>query len=686
MRTNYICLLLFLLSCVPIRAQKSEQTDQWLFQARNLQASHPDSALKLFAVAERLAVDRGEASFLAEALKGQGVCYYFLRQYDSALFFYDQAMDVRMNRVFPFSDSINLDGIAALMNNKALALSEVGKQKQALILHKRSARIRSMINDKTGLANLAYNSIGMIYFLEGDYSTAVDYFFRKLKILFQIADVQGAAFTLDQIGAVYYEQGDFRGARKYYLGSLRLRVSTGDSSGVSASYNQLGLTEYALGRINEAKALFHKAIAIKSAVGDICGLASVYNNIGLAFQEEKQFDSALVYGEKAVFYARACGDMNREALALINTGVVYAELNRSQEAFRELKTAFEIADNYGFMNLKRDAAAQLAELYAESGHYIEAYQMKKTEGELNDSLSNKESLRRIAVAETRFRYETRLTTDSVRTAQVMAIREARQTERSRRQTMWLIIIIAFTLFAGLLAWLLFNRYRLSQKNKEHILRSQAAELKNALLRSQMNPHFIFNSMNSIQGFIASNDALSAGRYLSRFATLIRHILENSDRDLISLSEETEALKLYAELEKVRFSNRFCFSITVSDAIDPDETLVPPLILQPFVENAIIHGVLHLDQPGEIHLDVSASESFLVCIISDNGVGRARAAELKKRIPGKNRSMGIDVTLDRLFRMKNHAVRSEVLQTEDLFDAQGNVSGTKVTLKIPLIVE
>ena len=210
------------------------------------------------------------------------------------------------------------------------------------------------------------------------------------------------------------------------------------------------------------------------------------------------------------------------------------------------------------------------------------------------------------------------------------------------------------------------------------------EIEMQALRAQMNPHFIFNCLNSINRYIVKSDQATASLYLTRFARLIRLILDNSNNKNVILSHELEALKLYIEMEALRFDKKFEYIINVDESINPDNVEVPPLIIQPYVENAIWHGLLHKETPGCLCISVSMpEENMLECIIEDNGVGRQKAKDLKSKSATTRKSLGMKLTEDRLTLLNRYAELNASIDIIDLSNGNGEATGTRVILKIPV---
>ena len=216
--------------------------------------------------------------------------------------------------------------------------------------------------------------------------------------------------------------------------------------------------------------------------------------------------------------------------------------------------------------------------------------------------------------------------------------------------------------------------------------NRLTEEKLTALRSQMNPHFIFNCLNSIQQFILTGEVDNANKYLSRFSKLIRLVLQYSESNFISLEEEIDMLELYLSLEKTRFGNSFEYKILVDDDLDTDEIKIPNLMIQPFVENAIWHGLMHKE--GDRKIDISfrlENDDSIVCEVADNGIGRKRAAEIKERrsLEIKHQSKGMQLIKDKIDILKQQFKSDILVELSDVLNSAGDVCGTKVTIQLPL---
>jgi LytS/YehU family sensor histidine kinase len=232
--------------------------------------------------------------------------------------------------------------------------------------------------------------------------------------------------------------------------------------------------------------------------------------------------------------------------------------------------------------------------------------------------------------------------------------------------------------------LLFSRSKINAKRRISEMNHTIAEITQANLRQQMNPHFIFNTLNSIQYYMYQHDKLATNNYLTKFSSLMRKVLENSQHTSIPLRDELEALTLYLELELIRFKDKFDFEIKVDDEIDPLLYKVPTMLIQPYVENSISHGLMPSEGKGLVKIGLKLENQYISCTIEDNGIGRDAAQELKKNKEGNHNSLGTQIVTSRLDLV--NALYGTNLKTiyTDLKDINGGPEGTRVEIQIPII--
>jgi len=247
---------------------------------------------------------------------------------------------------------------------------------------------------------------------------------------------------------------------------------------------------------------------------------------------------------------------------------------------------------------------------------------------------------------------------------------------------WRFKLLFILVNLGFLIFLYLKRIEYI-KEKERVkaqLSEKLLDTEMRMLQSQMNSHFLFNTLNSIKIFIIKNEKRLAADYLSDFAQLIRNVLNNSKSQLITLESEISTLELYLKLEILRFEDKFDFSINIDDSIDIEETKVPPLLLQPFVENAIWHGLLHKDSKGEIDISIINQNGDLQYIVTDNGIGRQKAEEMKSKSALKEKTYGLRLSSERLGTLKKICDFNIAMKIIDLYNENKKPSGTKVIIR------
>lgn len=252
------------------------------------------------------------------------------------------------------------------------------------------------------------------------------------------------------------------------------------------------------------------------------------------------------------------------------------------------------------------------------------------------------------------------------------------------KTWWFITILV--LAASVLAFLFYS-YRIKQIRHEAVLRNDISWYRQQSLARQMDPHFVFNTLNSIQSYIIKNDRLSSSQYLTKFSRLMRLMLNNSQQIAVPLNDEVSALNIYLELESIRFQEKFEFYLNIDPVIEPEVCYIPAFLIQPFIENSIWHGIMGIDRPGYIHVDLKLNETGnqVICTVEDNGKGRAQSMAEKALNDKNHKSLGVSIVESRLSLLNSlYGIEMKIIYT-DLFDKQGNPAGTRVRINLPIIL-
>jgi LytS/YehU family sensor histidine kinase len=250
----------------------------------------------------------------------------------------------------------------------------------------------------------------------------------------------------------------------------------------------------------------------------------------------------------------------------------------------------------------------------------------------------------------------------------------------------ILLVAAFLLliFVVIIAFFIHKTSEAKKKRSEAALKQKIAEVQMQVLRAQMNPHFIFNSLNSIENFMMQNEKWLASDYLNKFTQLIRTILDSSFDKLIPVTRDMDALQLYIDLQQLRFNNKFTYQTSIDPQILAGDYKVPSLIIQPYVENAIEHGIAHSEKNNcRVSISVTLSESYLLYTVEDNGIGRQQAAAYNQQNKPNHKSVGLAITADRVHIFNGSEKDADDIVITDLYGPGNEPAGTSVQVKIKL---
>ena len=462
-------------------------------------------------------------------------------------------------------------------------------------------------------------------------------------------------------------------------------------NGFGWSWNQMEYAEL-LTYANEPDSALYYYNKFDSAKADIKDLRFFLISKGEYYLYLKQYNTALPYFAKGLFYHQQLNDRRQINRTLIDLAKTYEALHRNDSAIYYARQGLAMALQTKAKPLVRDGYEILYSVYDGLQQQDSAYVYYKTYIKQKEAVMNDQTRGKLAA----FDYEHKI--EILDKEKQLQRQQLVQTAQQRKLLLFGIAGIL------LLGFIVIRNFFLKRKNEtsrrrlaeqelllqrseaartETALQQKASELEMQALRAQMNPHFIFNSLNSINRFILQNDKLQASEYLTKFSKLVRLILQNSQSTLIPLESELEALELYLELEALRFNHHFGYKINVEDNLDASVVKVPPLIIQPYAENAIWHGFMHKEEKGYLEIEIVQQEEELLCKITDNGIGRKKAMELKSISAPAHKSMGMRITADRIAILQQKKQRDSYFSVNDLVLPDGSVAGTEVLLKIPL---
>ena len=509
-----------------------------------------------------------------------------------------------------------------------------------------------------------------VHFFFRNYLEAINEEFKFLYLAEELDHTYFKSLAYRSIAEISFDVGNFDESTIY------LKKANTFSTRLSDFYEEAKLKIYFaklfLARENLTKAnnTISEALATFKTFNDYRNLGTCTNVLGQIATQKSDYETAINYFNSAISYLGISGEKQELDLVFNNLGKLYlqkgdliqAELYLLKVVSQGSKSG-ELSQNYKLLSELYFKKNQLQLAYNYQNLYLSIleYNALSTEGskvlQLTESNLREERERLISYQK-----------ESIQAKEMITIKLTRQ-------------IFIIVVFAVLLLFLLFFLIFRSRQNK--LKQSQKeAELSQSLLRSQMNPHFIFNAMSGIQSYIYSHEPEKSSQFLVNFSRLIRLILENSSKEFIPLELELEIIEKYLTTQKMRFEDRFDFKLNIDELLVEKQVLIPPMITQPFIENAIEHGQLHTLIDGCINISITEENKMLQIIISDNGVGR-KGSKNTQKIKSHN-SMAIDITRERI-RIINQKYKTKgSLKIRDYDEL--NEIGTEVIIKIPLKFE
>lgn len=514
------------------------------------------------------------------------------------------------------------------------------------------------------------------YSIQGNFKVAISIGLEALKLQKSLKDTAGIGFSSYRLARANTMMGKLDNAIDYLKSGLKMFQSIADSPAISKGYEYLGIVQQEIGNTEEAILRYKQSISIAKKLKYFKQLAYTYHNLASLYHNELEQNDSFnkyillsvdTYKNKTITgtvpvmtkFALAVVLQNKheysKAIEIIKEGITESEAKKSVEV-----TAYgkEILPETYYLNEQYQEAADA---------YILHYAFQDSLDKINNAKD---------IAEIQEKYKNAENEVYLTTLKNENLEALNRIQNFRLIALFLSIVIALTGF-------LF--YRKQQKNiiRASQLKAKLEEVKLAALRSQMNPHFLFNCINMAQNFILEAKKRDAYEYLEKFAKLLRNVLDKSTNFYIPLDEEINQLKLYLELESIRFKNGFSYAFDIDPQLENGVYEIPGMVLQPFFENALIHGIYNLEKgEGTIEISFKKNETVLEVEIRDNGVGRKKAIAIKKQKQKRYQSIAIPNITERLSIMRENNLGVIEVEIHDLYN-DGIASGTLIQIQMPL---
>lgn len=549
------------------------------------------------------------------------------------------------------------------------------------------------VNWIKGMAN-ALNTKGVAYEYLGLPAEALKIHFQSLNMKAELNDTLGIVRSYINIGNSHSSMKNDTKALEMYNKALELGKRADLGLDLLPVFVNVGQTYVTLGQFDKAAGYFREAELLSQRFGDVTAFGEIFNNRGEMVHKKNELSKAFEYYSLAlqkdtelenwVIVTKAHTNMGRlyqdiaimepdssKSLIASLRGKRLQLLQKAKEEFlKAIEIGTSINDRMGIMN----GYQLLSENEAYSGNSKLAFEYFKKYTLYKDSIYNDENKNKFVGLEMKYLEDSKNKEISLLNKDKAL--QAAMLNQKNQLILFIIIGVAALAGIGIVLFWSYNKRRKAQ------FAQRVTEMENQVLRLQMNPHFIFNSLHAVNKYMLDNEKEKASDYLSCFSRLMRLTLENSRQQEVLLSEDLEALELYIELESLRFPDGFKYTIHVTPEVDTDNTLVPPMLLQPFVENAIIHGICD-KADGKIEISITLEEGQLKCTVTDNGRGFAQGLPNELPVSHNNHvSLGVKITRERLQLLER---QKKVPTSFTITGGSANTnrpSGVTVELKLP----
>jgi tetratricopeptide (TPR) repeat protein len=568
-------------------------------------------------------------------------------------------------------------GQAYALNQMGRRYRDISRFSQAIRLHQGALDAANQ-GDNLEFKVYSLNMLSVIHRRRDAIKSALDYNQEALALAETVKNPseglkRSINVSLNGIGNIYQTLEQYDLAIEQFRRSLELETELGNTLGRAINHQNIGECQEMQGKLEDALKSYRTSLAYNEEINSDMGKVICKNSIAHVYILQQKLDDALDILEPALHSSLELGDKYLTSGIYLNLGWANMLKENPVKAKDNLEKGLAIAEEYNLPTNISQANSYLSSLAEKQGDHKEALARYKLAQEFEEKTVNERNLRYVGDMISRYNIEKKNNEIAI----INKDYEIVKLKLRKNQTRLLIGGLALILLTGVF-YILYRQYQL--KNDKKLL-----TLEQAMLRSQMNPHFLFNSLNSIKLYIINNDKKNAVHYLNKFSKLVRKILEASSLKEIPLAEELETVELYMNIENIRFSNEINFKISIDDDIDIHTIKIPSLILQPFLENAIWHGLSSKEGEKNIDLHISkGNKNFIDINITDNGVGRDASEVIKESKVLKRKSVGIEITKERLANFARDYQNTFDVTIIDLFDKDKNATGTRVVLHLPTI--
>lgn len=534
----------------------------------------------------------------------------------------------------------------------------------------KSLNVAQLIGYKKGISS-SYSIIGSIYYRAGDLSKSLSYYTESLKLYEELNYTRGIIAGYSNLSNVWNKLEDYDKSIEYTKKAIIKQRIAMDSLGLVVLYHNLVDPYLKKNDIKNALKYENEALKICKLTNNTNGLAYSYFGISTIYSHQKKYDLALLMLDSTLVNAKKTGDYVLIATSYNAIAEIHFSQKKYNETLADLKEVTAILKNTDLPEVKIDYELLYKKLYDALDKPALAYSHYQSYITLKDKIKNSENIKEVTKKIILHEYEQNIKIQQAEQAQKDSDAALKAEKKNS-----IIVLLTATLFIILLITIILILFfaRKNLKNAE-----QTLLLEQKVLRTQMNPHFIFNSLAMIHSYVIRNKTDIAGDYIVKFSKLLRNVLDNSRNDFVYISAEIKTLKNYLDVQKLIKENTFSYTINIDDDILQNEIYIPPMLAQPFIENALKHGFVD-DKPNHaINIYFKMQHGILNFEITDNGIGYSESQKLNNE-NSEHHSLAINITKERLNNLSKN--KKYVINICDIKDTYGKVIGTKVYFEIP----
>jgi len=560
------------------------------------------------------------------------------------------------------------------MHRISYLLSETDVNK-SFAYYKRVDSLSDSLHFTFGKA-LASTNLGILLSTAGNFESSTKAFFHAVDLAKSIGARRVEAVALNNIGDNFLSLKDYYKCRQYALEAIEINRVIKSMRGVALNYELLSHCDLEQGLYENAKMNLDAGMPFAIQTKENYVLSQFYAGYGKLQAINNQKDSANYYFNLAISSAREAGDIRNEYQAYLAEARFMKHIPEEEKAAL-LMHALKLAEQTHFAEGRAKALEQLSSVYDDMNNKDSSMYFYRLFRSVRDSLFSENNRRNTIVNE----YQWTINRKELENSNLKEIAAGQKKQIAFKNILLFLVGVGFllTLFV---AFLLYKSFEARKIKNESLYKQKIAETEMQALQAQMNPHFFFNSLNSIENFIMQNEKKLASDYLNKFARFIRSILDSSNDELIELNKDLNSLQLYIDLEQLRFNNKFVYCCQVDPELRDGEYHVPALLVQPFLENAINHGIGPSDRTDlKICVQVRLINKKIHYIIQDNGIGREQSRVYNELNKPFHKSVGMKLTQDRINIFNQDTGDSSNVKIIDLYDDQNNPAGTRIEFAI-----